>query len=245
MPELMISRRQRFLGGIRDTVPMLIGAAPFGLIFGALAVTSAGLSVWGAMGFSLLVFAGSAQFVAAGLLAQGAGIPVIVLTTFVVNLRHALYGASLALFMMHLPRRWLAPLAFWLTDETYAVVIGTWNDPGDRGPFKEWYQLGSSVAMYLNWQCWTLTGVIAGNQFQQATDWGLDFAMVVTFIGIVVPMVVNRAMLVCAVVAGGVGVLCHGLPHNLGLIVAALAAMGAGYAVETLSAGPTPAEETP
>ena len=76
---------------------MMIGAAPFGLIFGTLAVTSAGLSFWGAMGFSLLVFAGSAQFVAAGLLAQGAGIPVIVFTTFVVNVRHVLYGASLAL----------------------------------------------------------------------------------------------------------------------------------------------------
>lgn len=230
------TRRQRFLNGARDTIPMMVGAAPFGLIFGTLAVTSAGLSVWGAMGFSLLVFAGSAQFVAAGLLAQGAGIPLIVLTTFVVNVRHALYGASLALFMKDLPQRWLAPLAFWLTDETYAVVIGTWNDPDDRGPFKAWYQLGSSVCMYLNWQLWTLSGVIAGRQLENAADWGLDFAMVVTFIGIVVPMVINRPMLVCALVAGGVGVLCHGLPHNLGLLVAALAAMGAGYGVEALSA---------
>ena len=242
---LPITRRQRFLNGTRDTLPMMIGAAPFGLIFGALAVTSAGLSFWGAMGFSLLVFAGSAQFVAAGLLAQGTGIPVIVFTTFVVNVRHVLYGASLALFMKHLPQRWLAPLAFWLTDETYAVVIRTWNDPGDREPFKEWYQLGSSVAMYLNWNLWTLTGVLAGAQLRDAADWGLDFAMVATFVGIVVPMVVNRPMLVCAVVAGGVGIVCHDLPHNLGLVVAALAAMGAGYAVETLSTGPSPVEETP
>lgn len=239
-----ITRRQRFINGARDTIPMMVGAAPFGLIFGTLAVTSAGLSVWGAMGFSLLVFAGSAQFVAAGLLAQGAGIPMIVLTTFVVNVRHALYGASLALYMKGLPQRWLAPLAFWLTDETYAVVIATWKDPEDRGPFKAWYQLGSSVSMYLNWQLWTLTGVVAGSQIPDAAGWGLDFAMVVTFIGIVVPMVVNWPMLVCALVAGGVGILCHDLPHNLGLIVAALAAMGAGFAVETLAATPTPAEET-
>ncbi|MEO0565838.1 MAG: AzlC family ABC transporter permease, partial [Chloroflexota bacterium] len=203
--------------------------------FGTLAVTGAGLSFWGAMGFSLFVFAGSAQFVAVGLLTQGAGLAVIVLTTFVVNVRHALYGASLAPYMKHLSQRWLLPLAFWLTDETYAIVISRWNDP-DGEPHKAWYHLGSSVLMYVNWNFWTLVGVLAGSQFENAAAWGLDFAMVVTFIGIVVPMVTTRPMLACAVAAGITGVVANGLPHNLGLILAAVVGITVGYLTETRTA---------
>jgi predicted branched-subunit amino acid permease len=103
---------------------MVVGAIPFGIIFGAVAVTgSRPLSPAAAMGMSLIVFAGSAQFIAAGLYGQGAGLAIIVLTTFIVNLRHALYSASLAPYMQRLSQKWLLPLGFWLTDETYAVVV--------------------------------------------------------------------------------------------------------------------------
>ncbi len=227
-----VTRWRAFLAGMRDTIPMIVGATPFGLIFGTFAVTTAGLSFWGAMGFSLFVFAGSAQFIAATLLAEGTGLLIIVLTTFIVNARHALYGASLAPHMKHLPQRWLLPLSFWLTDETYATVIRNWQQ-ADENPHPEWYHLGSSVIMYTNWNLWTLVGILFGSQFTNADAWGLDFAMVVTFIGIVVPLVVNWPMLICVVVAGGVGVLANGLPHNLGLIVAALTGIAAGYLAET------------
>src|SRR5688500_13531121 len=95
------TRRSEFINGIKDTVPMMIGAAPFGLIFGVLGFSS-GLSPVAVLGFSLIVFAGSAQFIAAGLVAQGVGIGFIILTTFIVNLRHALYAASLGPYMKHL-----------------------------------------------------------------------------------------------------------------------------------------------
>ena len=72
MSKQVTTRRQEFLAGMRDTLPLIIGAIPFGVIFGALAVT-AGLSVTATMGMSLIVFAGSAQFIAAGLVTQGAG----------------------------------------------------------------------------------------------------------------------------------------------------------------------------
>lgn len=232
--------RSEFLLGMRDTIPMIIGAVPFGIIFGALAV-NAGLTVWGALGFSLFVFAGSAQFVAVGLMGQGAGLIVIVLTTFVVNARHALYGASLAPYMKHLSQAWLLPLAFWLTDETYATVIGRWSDTTDRSPYKAWYHLGSSVLMYTNWQLCTIIGIVAGSQFQNAAAWGLDVAMTVTFLGIIVPMIVNRPMLLCAVAAGVTAVIANPLPHKLGLMVAALVGIAVGYVAESLSK-PAPKE---
>ena len=103
------------LAGARDTFPLIVGAIPFGLIFGTLAISS-GLSFAATMAMSAIVFAGSAQFIAVGLVMAGTGWPIIVLTTFVVNLRHALYSATLAPYIKKLPQRWQIPMAFWLTD---------------------------------------------------------------------------------------------------------------------------------
>ena len=89
-----MSRSRNFIYGCRDSVPMIVGILPFGLIYGALS-SLAGLSLWQALGMSLLVYAGSAQFIAISLLSLGSGMVVILLTTLVVNLRHVLYSAAL------------------------------------------------------------------------------------------------------------------------------------------------------
>lgn len=224
--------RREFINGAKDTIPMIAGAIPFGIIFGATGVVS-GLSPAAVMGLSIFVFAGSAQFIAAGLVGQGVGVLFIILTTFIVNLRHALYSTSLAPYMRHLSQKWLLPLAFWLTDETYAVVIRRYPQ-ADDSPYKHWYHLGSSVAMYANWQLCTLIGIIAGTQLTGIAELGLEFAMVVTFIGIVVPLIVNRPMLLCAVVAGIIAVVAHDLPNNSGLMVAAFAGIAAGVLAESI-----------
>ena len=224
------TRRSELLAGCRDTFALILGAMPFGVVFGALAI-NAGLTPAGALGMSLLVFAGSAQFIAAGLLSQGVGIGLIVATTFVVNLRHALYSASLAPFVRHLPQRWLLPLGFWLTDETYAVVVRRYQVDGDRAT-RHWYFLGSALSMYVNWQLCTLIGILAGQRLEGAADWGLDVAMVVTFIGIVVPLVDSRPMVLAALGAGLVSILAAGLPHQLGLLAAAASGILLGYLAE-------------
>jgi 4-azaleucine resistance transporter AzlC len=229
------TRRGEFLAGARATLPLIVGAIPFGIIFGAVAITS-GLSPAGALSMSLFVFAGAAQFIAAGLIAAGVGGGLIILTTFIVNLRHALYGASLSPYMKHLPQRWLLPLGFWLTDESYAVVISRYHQ-SDDSPHKHWFFLGSAVLMYVNWQLCTLIGITAGQAVPDARGWGLDFAMVVTFIGIVVPLVRTRPMLVAVIVAGGAALLFHDLPSQMGLMVAALLGIAAGYIAETRAAG--------
>lgn len=225
-----VTRRAEFWAGIRDTLPLILGAVPFGIIFGAAAVAN-GLSPAAALAMSAFVFAGSSQFIAAGLVNSGAGIAVIVLTTFVVNLRHALYGATLAPHVQHLSQKWLIPLGFWLTDETFAIVVTRYNRD-DGSPYKHWYHFGSSISMYLNWQLCTLIGLIAGQTIQDIGSWGLDFAMVVTFIGLVIPAVQTRPTLLAVIVAGVVAVLAHPLPNNSGLIVAALAGVLAGVIAE-------------
>lgn len=227
-----LSRRAEFWQGVRDTFPMILGALPFGIIFGALGVNS-GLTPLAVMSLSLFVFAGSSQFIAVGLLAQGVGIAFIVLTTFIVNLRHMLYAASIAPYLKQLGQRWLVPLAFWLTDETYAIVIRRFPQT-PAAPYRHWYQLGSSVAMYLNWQMCTLVGIIAGTQLEGLANLGLDFAMVVTFLGIVVPLIVTRPMLLCALAAGITAALTNHWPNKSGLMAAALVGIVAGLIAEVI-----------
>lgn len=224
------SRMAEFWAGFRMTIPLIVGAIPFGIIFGALAVTR-GLTPNAASAMSAFVFAGSAQFIAAGLVASGASTALIVLTTFVVNLRHALYSASLAPHMKHLPHRWLLPLGFWLTDESYAVVINRYNQP-DASPYKHWFFFGSALPMYVNWQLCTYIGIRAGQSIHDPQRWGLDFAMAVTFLGMLVPSLRSRPILICVLVAGVSSILFYELPNKLGLIVAALVAVGAGILAE-------------
>lgn len=221
-----------FITGARDTIPLVVGAIPFGLIFGTLALGS-GLSFGGTMAMSAFVFAGSAQFIALGLLTGvGTTWPLIVLTTFVVNLRHILYSATLAPHVSHLPRRWQIPLAFWLTDETFVVVANRYAQV-INSPHTHWYYLGSAILMYVNWQLCTFLGLTIGQLLPNAAALGLDFAMPVTFIGMVVPYLKNRPMVASVIVSGIVALVAYPVPHQLGLMFAALAGIVTGVVVES------------
>jgi 4-azaleucine resistance transporter AzlC len=180
---------------------------------------------------SAFVFAGSSQFIAVGLVAGGAGLAVIILTTFVVNLRHALYSVTLSPHMKHLPQRWLLPLGALLTDESFVIVAERYNQP-DASPHKHWYFAGSAAFMYLNWQFWTWVGIFVGANIPNPEAWGLDFAMSVTFIGMVVPSLRNRPIIAAVIVAGVSAVLFAGLPNKLGMSVATLAGVATGVMLE-------------
>lgn len=227
-------RRMAFFAGARAIFPLVIGAIPFGIIFGALAVAG-GVSPAAAMGLSLIVFAGSSQFIGVNLFTAGVALPLIVLTTLVVNVRHALYSATLAPYVRHLPLRWLVLLGFLLTDEAFAITSLHYSREGDRR-YKHWFFLGAALTMYINWQITTLIGIIAGSSIPNPQSWGLDFAMTVTFIGIVVPAIVSRPILAAVVTSGIVAVLAYPLPNKLGLIVAALAGVLAGVLAEAIGA---------
>jgi 4-azaleucine resistance transporter AzlC len=226
------TRRAEFWAGMRDTFPLAVGASPFAIIFGAVAVTS-GISPTGAMAMSLFVFAGSSQFIAAGLVASGAGAGIIILTTFIVNLRHALYSATLAPHLKGLPQRWLVPLGFWLTDESFVVTARRFSQP-DHSRRKHWYFLGSAVFMYTNWQVWTYIGLQAGQALpaEQVAGLGLDFAALAAFTGMLVPLLRARPMLLAALVGGVSAVLLNSLPGKIGLILAALLGVAAGVVAE-------------
>ena len=221
-----------FINGAKATIPMIIGAIPFGVIFGTLAESS-GLSYLGAMAMSLFVFAGSSQFIALGLLATGVGPVIIIATTLVVNLRHLLYATALVDKVSHLSHGWRALLAFGLTDESFAAVNSRYLDDTDTS-CAHWFFLGSIAAMYGNWQLCTWLGIGLGELFPDMTDWGLDFAMSVTFLGMIIPYLRNKPMWLAVISAAVFAMMLQDLPHQLGLVMAALSGICIGYASQQI-----------
>lgn len=221
--------RQDFWAGARDTVPLLVGVVPFGLVFGALAL-EAGLSPLEAQGLSLFVFAGSSQFVAVDLIARGAAPVVIILTILMVNLRHGLYSASLAPTFARLPLRARAAVAWLLTDEAYAVTVTRLRAGGLAHPRR--YFLGSGLALWATWQFSTAGGILFGARIPES--WSLDFVLPLTFLALLIPSLIDRPSWAAALAGGVLSLVLHDLPYGLGLVLATFFAVGLGVAVETL-----------
>jgi 4-azaleucine resistance transporter AzlC len=212
------SPRSEFLAGVRAELPLLVGVIPFGMIYGVLAL-GAGLPPTAAQAMSAVVFAGSAQFVMVQLFGNGAPALVIILTAFIVNLRHALYSASVAPHLEGLSPRWKRLLAYLLTDEAYAVSITHYNRGGEA-THKHWFFFGAGLALWTSWQASTAIGIFLGAQVPPS--WSLDFTLALTFIALVVPALKDRASVAAALAAGIVAVVAYSLPYRLGLVSAAL-----------------------
>jgi len=226
----MSSPRTEFVAGARAELPIVFGVVPFGLIYGVV-TRAAGMPPALALAMSSIVFAGSAQLIGAKLI--GASVPgaIILLTTLVVNLRHILYSASVAPYLRRLSPGWKAVLAYLLTDEAYAVVISHYEQPGDVA-HKHWYFLGAGLTLWTTWQLSSAAGIYLGGQVPPS--WSLDLSVPLTFIGLVLPALRDRAMVAAALTAGLTAVAASALPLKLGLIVAAVVGIAAGLLVEGL-----------
>ena len=227
----MSEQSKQFWAGARAEIPLLIGVIPFGLIYGALAV-NAGLSNAEAQLMSSIVFAGSAQFITAQLVHEAAPGLVIVLTIAIVNLRHMLYSASMAPYIASLPTRWKAVLSYLLTDEAYAPTILQYEKHGIT-PYAHWFWLGAGCALWTFWQTSTAVGIFLGAAIPES--WSLDFALPLTFIAMLVPVLRGRPAIAAALSAGVVALLAFSLPYKLGLIVAALVGILVGTLLERIS----------
>lgn len=238
------SPSQEFMHGLRAELPILVAVLPFGMIYGALAIAS-GMPILQAQAMSAILFAGSAQFIAAQLYQSSTPGLVILMTIAVVNLRHALYSASVAPFLRKLSWSWKWLLAYLLTDEAYAVVITHFlsrEEPQDSigtsaqlnqqvSPNRHWFFLGAGLALWLTWQLSTAAGILLGAIIPN--NWSLDFTLALTFIALVAPNIKDRPSLAAALSAGLVGVLAYNLPYKLGLVLAALVGIVIGMLLET------------
>jgi len=217
-----------FFAGVQAEFPLLVGVAPFGMIYGVLAL-NAGLEPSPAQMMSSIVFAGSAQFITAQLLRDLTPGLVIVLTIAIVNLRHMLYSASIAPFTRDLPMRWKVLLSYLLTDEAYATSI-IHDEENGKTPTGHWFFLGAGIALWVIWQFSTAAGIFLGTTLPP--EWPLDFALPLTFIAIVMPALKDRPAVAASLSAGATALLAYSLPFKLGLVLAALVGILVGTLLE-------------
>jgi predicted branched-subunit amino acid permease len=220
--------RRSFRAGATAVAPVLLGIVPFGLVAGVAAV-EAGLGLAEAVGFSTVVFAGASQLAAIELIGAGAPAWVAIMTAAVINLRMAMYSASLGTYMTDQPlgRRTLA--AYLLTDQAYALSVGRYQqEGGPREPVDRWwFYLGTAVVLWTVWQITTVLGVVVGGAVPEQVP--LGFAVPLTFLCLLVPSVTDRPTLAAALVGGGVAVAAAPLPANLGMPLGAAAGVLVGY----------------
>jgi len=216
-----------FRHGVRDVAPVLLGLVPFGLVTGIAAV-NAGLDLSQAVGMSVLVFAGAAQLAAIDLLGSDAPLTVVVVTATVINLRMLMYSASIAPYLRELSAKWKGGMAYLLTDQAYALSVARYRaePPVDRRA----YYLGIAATTWVVWQVTTAAGVVLGTGVPDA--WGLEFAIPLVFLALLVPAMEDGPTTVAAVASGAVAVVGADLPLNLGLLVAASVGILVGLLVE-------------
>ena len=222
--------------GVRDATPVAVGIVPFGLVTGVASV-EAGLSPVQAVGFSFLAFAGASQLAVVDLFGRNAALAVVVLTGVVINLRLLMFSASIAPYFRTFDPRWKTLSSYLLTDQAYALAVSWYReeDPGPTARFR--YFVAAAGSLWVVWQASLVVGVVAGANVPES--WGLEFAVPLVFLGLLVPAVSDRPSLAAAVVGGGVAVAgdvvavggSTGLPYNLSLVVGAVAGILAGVVV--------------
>lgn len=216
--------------GFRQGVPFLLVVIPFGLLFGVVA-TEAGLTSFQTMAFSTVVFAGASQFAALPLMVDNVPIIIVIATALAVNLRMAMYSASLAVWLGQAPLWKRVLIAYVNVDQSYAVSINRFEDELQM-------TLDQRIAFFFGavspicpmWVIATGLGIWVGDIIPA---WmALDFALPICFLAIIAPMMRTLAHMLAAVTSIVLALVLAGLPHNLGLLVAAVVAMIVGAQIE-------------
>ena len=220
-----------FYYGIRDELPFQLGVVPFGLIFGMLGIAS-GLTPAQTILMSSIIFGGASQVVFAQLWATGTPPIFIGTSASVINLRHVLYSASVAPYLRQLSLKWRIALAYLLTDEAYAVSIKHFSEY-PKNPFKHFYLLGAGMVLWSFWQTSTIIGVFASANIPK--ELSLAFAIPLTFIAIITPMIKTRPDLSACITSGVLALVGRELPWNSGLLIAAIGGIMVGWLVHCLT----------
>ncbi len=207
--------------------PICIGYFPIGLALGVLA-QKAGLPWWAVAMMSMLVFAGSAQFICVAMLAAGASTPAIIFTTFVVNLRHTLMSSALALYLTGVRRRFLALFAYGITDESFAVNMTRFRG----GSWDRWSALITNHLANAVWILATLTGALLG-QFVPPAAFGIDYALIGMFICLLVFQLQGRIYILTGLLAAAISVGWYLLiPGDSYIVGASVSAASLGYLLQ-------------
>ncbi|SMX45743.1 AzlC family ABC transporter permease [Actibacterium lipolyticum] len=222
--------RSAFWLGVRHGAPFLFVVIPFAVLFGVVA-TEAGFNLAQVMGFSVLVIAGASQFAAIQLITENAPTAVILATALAVNLRMAMYSASLTPHLGAAPLWQRALMAYFLVDQSYAVGVARFEKhPEMSRAQKTAYFFGVILPICPMWYLMTYAGAVMGQEIPP--EYALDFAVPITFLALIAPALRTLAHVAAALVSVAVALALAFLPYNGGLMIASIAAMMAGAQVE-------------
>lgn len=209
--------------GTKAAWPICLGYIPIGLAFGVVA-QKAGFTPAEIGLMSLMVFAGSSQFIAVSLLASGAGFFTIVATTFVVNLRHVLMSSALASRLRFANARWIALFAYGVTDESFGLNLSRFRNGG-------WDWQPALVLNHTSNLVWIMSTIAGGcgGAFIPAGAFGIDYALVAMLICLLVHQLRGGLYVLVAALSATIAVLLSLIvPGNMHVIVAALCAASFG-----------------
>lgn len=187
--EQMHEDRQQFIQGVRDCLPTLLGYIGIGAAFGIVGASS-NVSLLEIALLSLLVYAGSAQFIICALFVVHTPIPVIVATTFIVNLRHFLMGLAIAPAFSQYSMKQNVLLGTLLTDETFGVAASKLTK---QTKLNASWMHGLNITAYLCWLLSSLAGAMLGQWIEEPTVFGLDFALPAMFVALLIIQLQQQA----------------------------------------------------
>ena len=220
-----------FWQGLRDGLPFILVIAPFSALFGVVA-TEAGLNVLETLSFSVVVIAGAAQFTAIQLMMDDTPTLIVILSALAVNLRMAIYSASLAPYLRDAKIWQRALVAYGTVDQSYALAIAKYEaEPAMNLRQRLAYFSGALAPVLPLWYGFTVIGAIGGQAVPDA--WALDFAVPLTFLAMIGPMLRTLPHVVAAFVSIGAALGFAWVPFNLGLLIAAFLAMIAAVQSES------------
>lgn len=233
------TKTAEFIQGLLDELPLQAGIIPFGMVYGILGMES-GMTALQTFLLSSILFGGASQIVFTQLIASTTPAAILIPSIGAINARHLLYSTSMLQYLAHLPLKWRVILSYLLTDEAYAVSIRRFTDrPANQ--HMHYHLLGSGLMLFMVWQLSTLAGIVLGKAIP--AEFELGFAIPLSFLAIVLPLLRKRAEYVAGGVAGIVALSCQALPWNSWLILAAICGIIAGMATEYLNASSTQAKQ--
>ena len=226
-PEPSPSNETALTQGLKAIWPICLGYIPLGLALGVLG-EKAGLSPLQVGSMSLCVFAGSGQFIAISMITAGASIPSIVLTTFIVNLRHLLMSSSLAVHYQGACRKRITMLSYAIVDETFAVNLNKLKN----GPWAIENAIVVGYAAFFSWVLSTTIGCYFG-RFIPENAFGLNYALTAMFITLLIYQL-NGPIFTLTAIIGGLSAVALSMimPGNAYIIIATLFAATAGVAIK-------------
>ena len=211
--------------GFLDILPLNLAVIPWGLLCGSLAIQH-GFSVLEAVLMPTLVYAGAVQLVVTELIANNTPLLTILFTAFIISSRHFLYGLALREKFTNMAMPYRLGLGFLLTDELFAL---SGHRKAFQGKLRLLYGLSCGGFFYLSWLLWNIVGIVAGSYLPDLTSLGLDFAIAVTFIALVMPTVNNIPTLITVIVAAICAIIFRYYQWQLGLVASSIIAMFCGY----------------